>query len=337
MAGASQDWIEKDFYRALGVDKSASDDEIKKAYRKLARQYHPDRNPGDKKAEERFKEVSEAYQVLSNEQDRQQYDALRSFAGGGARFSAGGAGSSSAGFEDILSQMFGGGGNVRFQTSSAGVPGGGFENVFSSLFSGNGQAASGFGQQRGFTQPPQRGEDMQTTLSLPLRKAVTGTTVKLRTGKGKHITVKIPAGIGDGETVRVPGAGKAGIAGGKAGDVVVTVHVEAHPVFSVRGRDIFAKVPVSVAEAAAGAVVSVPTVEGKMVKIKIPPATSSGKKFRVKGKGLASKKGHGDMYAVINIVMPQELDADALKAAELFGAATRDFDPRKDFNELAHM
>ena len=165
MAGASQDWMEKDFYKALGVSKDASADEIKKAYRKLAKQYHPDRNPGDKSAEDRFKEVGEAYQVLSNESDRKQYDAIRSLAGGGPRFAAGGGGGG-AGFEDVFSQMFGGGAgfggagnsNVRFQTSGGGG-GAGFEDILSMF---GGQAAGGGGRFGGFgsNRRPERGQDL---------------------------------------------------------------------------------------------------------------------------------------------------------------------------------
>ena len=143
MAGASQDWMEKDFYKALGVSKDASADEIKRAYRKLAKQYHPDRNPDDKSAEERFKEIGEAYQVLSNEKDRKQYDAIRALAGGGPRFAAGSGGTGGAGFEDIFS-MFGGagnGGNVRYSTNTSGGAGGGFDDILSQMFGGGG----GFG------------------------------------------------------------------------------------------------------------------------------------------------------------------------------------------------
>lgn len=334
MAGASQDWIEKDFYAYLGVKKDATEDEIKKAYRKLARQYHPDRNPGDKAAEERFKQVSEAYQVLSNPEDRKQYDAIRSFAGGGARFAAGGAGGT-GGFEDILSQMFGGGGgNVRFSTSSAGGAGG-FEDILS-MFSG-GAGASGAGP-RGFgsSRRPQRGEDVTTQVRLPLKKALKGATVKLKTASGNHVTVKVPAGVADGQKIRVPGKGKAGIAGGAAGDIVVTVHIEPHPVFEVQGSDVYVNLPVSLSEAVLGAKVEVPTVEGGSVLVKVPAGSTGGKVLRVKGKGLAKGKlSHGDMYVRIRVALPKEMSEEAKKAAELFGAATRDFDPREDFTELA--
>ena len=171
MAGASQDWMEKDFYKALGVSKDASADEIKRAYRKLAKQYHPDRNPGDESAEDRFKEVGEAYQVLSNEEDRKQYDAIRALSGGGPRFAAGSGGPGGAGFEDIFS-MFGGGngGNVRFLSSGGGA-GGGFDDILSQMFGGGG----GFGSSR----RPQRGQDLATEVSIPLRGAVSGSTVKM--------------------------------------------------------------------------------------------------------------------------------------------------------------
>lgn len=332
MAGASQDWIEKDFYAYLGVKKDATEDEIKKAYRKLARQYHPDRNPGDKAAEERFKQVSEAYQVLSNAEDRKQYDAIRSFAGGGARFAAGGAGGA-GGFEDILSQVFaGGGGNVRFSTNGAGGTGG-FEDILS-MFSGGagGSSTRGFGSSR----RPQRGEDVTTQVHLPLKKALKGATVKLKTASGNYVTVKVPAGVADGQKIRVPGKGKAGIAGGAAGDIVVTVYIEPHPVFEVKGADVYVNLPVSLSEAVLGAKVEVPTVEGGTVSVKIPAGSTGGKVLRVKGKGLATGKlSNGDMYVRIRVELPNEMSEEAKKAAELFGAATREFDPREDFTKLA--
>lgn len=183
---ASQDWMSKDFYAALGVKKDASEAEIKKAYNTYARKYHPDRNPGDKAAEEKFKAASEAYQVLSNAEDRKQYDAIRSMAGGGARFSSG-----AGGFEDIFSSF--GGGNVRFNSGGNATPG--FEDILSQMFGGAPQANSqgGFGGFGGFgsRRRPERGADVQAEISIPLRDAIDGTTVTV-TSNGEKVTAKIP-------------------------------------------------------------------------------------------------------------------------------------------------
>ena len=330
MAGASQDWMEKDFYKALGVSKDASADEIKRAYRKLAKQYHPDRNPDDKSAEERFKEIGEAYQVLSNEKDRKQYDAIRALAGGGPRFAAGSGGTGGAGFEDIFS-MFGGagnGGNVRYSTNTSGGAGGGFDDILSQMFGGGG----GFSSAR----RPQRGQDLTTEVSIPLRDAVSGTTVKMTSADGRSVTARIPAGVSDGQKIRVSGKGGAGANGGPAGDILVTIHVEKHPVYEVRGSDLYVDVPVSFGEAALGGTVEVPTLEGKSVSVKIPAGSSTDKLLRVKHRGLAKGKvARGDMYVRLKVMVPKKMSDEARRAAELFSAATRDADPRADFVKLA--
>ena len=330
MAGASQDWMETDFYKALGVSKDASADEIKRAYRKLAKQYHPDRNPDDKSAEERFKEIGEAYQVLSNEKDRKQYDAIRALAGGGPRFAAGSGGTGGAGFEDIFS-MFGGagnGGNVRYSTNTSGGAGGGFDDILSQMFGGGG----GFSSAR----RPQRGQDLTTEVSIPLRDAVSGTTVKMTSADGRSVTARIPAGVSDGQKIRVSGKGGAGANGGPAGDILVTIHVEKHPVYEVRGSDLYVDVPVSFGEAALGGTVQVPTLEGKSVSVKIPAGSSTDKLLRVKHRGLAKGKvARGDMYVRLKVMVPKKMSDEARRAAELFSAATRDADPRADFVKLA--
>ena len=351
MAGASQDWMEKDFYRALGVSKDASADEIKKAYRKLAKQYHPDRNPGDKSAEDRFKEIGEAYQVLSNESDRKQYDAIRSLAGGGPRFSAGGAGGG-AGFEDVFSQMFGGGGfggagsaggsNVRFQSSGGG--GAGFEDILSMFGGGQGggfggQATGGGGRFSGFgsNRRPERGQDLRTEVSIPLRQAVSGTTVKLTTARGNSVTARIPAGVTDGQKIRITGKGGAGANGGAPGDIIVTVHVEKHPVYEVRGKDVYVNLPISFGEAALGGTVEVPTLDGKNVQVKIPEGSSTDKLLRVKGKGLPNGTfSHGDLYVRLKVAVPKKMSDEARRAAQLFAAATREADPRAEFRDMAN-
>lgn len=337
---ANQEWMNKDFYKGLGVSKDASDADIKKAYRKLARQYHPDRNPGDSQAEERFKEVGEAYQVLSNAEDRKQYDAIRSFAGGGSRFTSGGGGTT-GGFEDIFSQMFGGngqfksaGGSGAASSGAGGAGTGGFEEIFS-MFGGSSQNESRFGG-FGSARRSARGADISAQVSIPLRKAVDGTTVKLTTTSGKSITAKVPAGVHDGQKIRIAGKGNPGTNGGAAGDIIVTVHVEKHPVFELKGADVYVDLPVSFAEAALGATVDVPILDGSTVSLKVPAGSSTNKLLRVKGKGMQQgRRGHGDLYVRLAIAVPAELSDEAERAAKLFAAATREIDPRADFMELA--
>ncbi|MDD7384727.1 MAG: DnaJ C-terminal domain-containing protein [Actinomycetaceae bacterium] len=338
---ASQDWMDKDFYKALGVSKDASSDEIKKAYRKLARQYHPDRNPGDTAAENRFKEIGEAYQVLSNPEDRKQYDAIRAFAGRGPRFSAGaGSSSGTGGFEDIFSSMFGGNGNVHFSTSGmGGGSGAGMGDLFSGLFGGRsaGTSGSGFGFQG--ASGSRKGADMNASVSIPLRQAVNGTTVKMQTKQGKSVTARIPAGVNDGQKIRIKGKGNPGINGGAAGDILVTVRVEPHPVYELQGRDVYVNLPVGFAEAALGATVAVPTVDGSSVQVKIPAGSSTDKLLRVKGRGLAATGGKpaGDLYVRIKVSVPKKMSEQARKAAELFGKATSESDPRAEFSKLARL
>ena len=327
---ANQDWIGKDFYSALGVSKDASAEEIKKAYRKLARQYHPDKNPGDSAAEERFKEVGEAYQVLSNEEDRKQYDAIRAFGAGGPRFTAGGG--NDAGFEDMFSSMFGGGGGSfgsYTYGNGANASTGGFEDILN-MFGGSGRGGSsrfGFNSSRRAS----RGEDLVTKVSIPLRQAASGTTVKITTASGRSVTAKIPAGISAGQKIRVPGKGGAGVNGGPDGDILVTVDIEKHPVYELKGKDVYVDVPISFAEAALGATIKIPTLEGKTVLVKIPEGSSTDKLLRVRSKGL---KG-GDMYVRLKVVVPKKLSEDARKAVEDFASATGDADPRAEFNTLA--
>src|SRR5690606_37164058 len=213
-----QDWIEKDFYKVLGVSKDADQAEIKKAYRKLARELHPDHNPGDAKAEARFKEVGEAVAVLSDPEQRQQYDQLRALAGG-ARFSApsgGGAG----GFEDIFGGLFGGGapGGTRVRFSQGGGGAAGFEDILGGMFGGG-----------GFRAAPRKGADVGAVTTLPFRQAATGATVSLHVD-GRTVNARIPAGVKDGQKIRLRGKGRPGEGGGEPGDLVVTVHVKPHPV-----------------------------------------------------------------------------------------------------------
>ncbi|SDS09925.1 molecular chaperone DnaJ [Paraoerskovia marina] len=326
-----QDWIEKDFYAALGVPKDADDAAIKKAYRKLARTYHPDHNPGDDKAEQKFKEIGEAYAVLSDKEQRQQYDGLRAMAGGGPRFAAGGPGGSSAGFEDMFGSMFGGGTRQRYSTSGGGAGAGGFEDILGSMFGGG----YGGGGQAGFRpNPAQKGRDVQASTTIDFRQAVEGTTLSLNVN-GRKVNAKFPAGVKDGQKIRLRGKGQPGTGGGPAGDLDITVSVTPHPVFTMEGRNLRMTLPISFVEAALGATVQVPTFDGGSVKLKIPHGTSSGKVLRVKGRGVVTPKGTGDMLVTVQVAVPQKLSKDAKKAVEALAQATGDEDVREGLAERA--
>lgn len=295
---ASQDWIEKDFYKILGVSKDVSDADLKKAYRKLAKDNHPDLHPGDAAAEARFKDISEAYDVLSDAEQRREYDAIRAM-GGGARFQAGGQG---AGFEDVFSNLFGGGG---FQ-------GGGFP---------------GFGGFGGFG--PQRGQDLSTTASINFIDSVNGTTVKLNL-RNESVSVKVPAGIQDGQKLKVKGKGQPSPNGGPAGDVVVTIKVKPHAVFTRDGDNIRVSVPVTYAEATLGATIEVPVLGGDPVKLKVAAGTPNGRTLRVKGKGVQFGSRQGDLLATVEVMVPGHLPAKARKLLEQFDAELPDENPRQD-------
>lgn len=313
---ASQDWFEKDFYKTLGVSKDASDSELKKVYRKLARQYHPDSNPGDAKAEATFKEISEAYSVLSDPDQRREYDAVRAM-GGGARFAPG-----SGGFEDAFGG-FGGGQRFTFQQ------GGGFEDIFSMFGGGAGGGfpggAGGFGGFGG----PQRGQDITASTTLDFVTATKGDTVTL-TVDGKPMTIKVPEGVADGQKIRLRGKGRPSPSGGPAGDLVIAVKVRKHPVFERDGLNLRVNVPVTFAEATLGATIEVPTLGGDPVKLKIAPGTPSGRVLRVKSRGISTKKGQGDLLAVVQVAVPSHLNAEAESALKSFIAALPQEDPRAD-------
>ncbi len=324
-----QDWLEKDFYAALGVPKDASEADIKKAYRKLARKYHPDQNAGDPKAEEKFKQVGEAYSVLTDKEKRQQYDALRAMAGGGPRFASGPGGPAGAGgFEDLFGGMFGGGGGgggPRVRYSSGGGGAGGFEDILSSMFSGGG-APAGFGAQPG--------ANLGASTRLPFRSAVTGEQVSLSVN-GQRMNVRIPAGVKDGQKIRLRGKGEPGIGGGPAGDLIVTVAVDPHPVFGIDGRNLTITVPVSFPEAVNGATVSVPTFDGGSVRVRVPAGTQSGSRLRVKGKGVKTSKGAGDLIVTVEVAVPKNLPKAAKKALEEFAEATEGEDVRAGLAQQA--
>jgi molecular chaperone DnaJ len=318
-----QDWLQKDFYAMLGVPKDADAAAIKKAYRKKARELHPDQNPGNKAAEEKFKQVGEAYTVLSDPEQRQQYDQIHALGAGGARFTAGGQGG--AGFEDVFGSMFGPGARVRYSSPGGGTGGAGFEDLLGGLFGGG-----------GFAHGPQQGADLTASTTLAFRTAAEGSTVTLSV-EGRSVTARIPAGVRDGQKIRLRGKGRPGSHGAPAGDLVIDVHVEPHPVFSADGADLRLTVPVAFDEAALGATVEVPTLDGGVVKLKVPPGTPSGRTLRVKGRGLVTQKRTGDLLVSVQVVVPQRLTAQAKEAVQAFGIATSGEDPRTELYDKARL
>jgi len=330
---ASQDWVDKDFYKILGVSKDASEADIKKSYRKLARKHHPDQNQGAAASERMFKDLSEAYSVLSDPEQRQQYDAIRAM-GGGARFSAGGTGGgagANAGFEDVFGNLFGQSGGTRPRTgfSNADLP-----PEFADLFGGGGMGGGAF--PGGFQSTrPRKGADRTASTSISFAGSINGTTIGLREPSGEQIDVRIPPGIRDGQKVRVKGKGQPGQAG--PGDLMVAVSVKEHPLFKRDGDNIRVHVPVSFPEAALGAQIDVPTLTGEMVKMRIPAGTPSGRTLRLKGRGVKTSKGSGDLLVSIDIVVPQNLSKEAEAAIEGFQDATRDADPRAGLAAKARL
>ncbi|WP_084077387.1 DnaJ C-terminal domain-containing protein [Demequina sp. NBRC 110057] len=313
---SSQDWFTKDFYSTLGVSKDASQEDVKKAYRRLARDLHPDRNPGDASAEQRFKDVGEAYGVLSDKEQRQQYDAIRAMGGGGPRFQAGAGGNGgNGGFEDVFSSMFGGGG--RGAGGQQQYRAQGFEDVLSNMFGGG-----------GFQRGPQKGSDVAAATEVTFRQAAVGDTVTLRTSTGT-VKTRLPVGVTDGQKIRIAGKGRPGTNGGPAGDLILTVRVAKHPVFTMDGKNLRMTLPVSFDEAALGATVEVPTLDGDRVKVKVGSGTSSGTTLRVKGRGLTTKQGTGDLLVTVQIAVPGKLSRKAKEALQAFALADATHDPRE--------
>jgi molecular chaperone DnaJ len=349
-----REWFEKDYYQALGVPKNATKAEIKKAYRKLAQQFHPDTNAGNKEAEDRFKEISAAYDVIGDDEKRKRYDEVREMAASG--FGAGG-GFPGGGFPG---GGFPAGARVRFEDL------GDLGDLFGDLFGGGGRA-------RGAAQP-RRGADLETQITVSFDEAMAGTAVPVPLegpapcetcggsgaapgtspvtcprcggvgevavnqgffqmsqtcprchGSGRVVEtpcptcggsgsqrrtrsfqVKVPAGVQDGARIRLAGRGEPGPAGGRPGDLYVRVRVRPHPFFGRKGSDLTVDLPVTYAEAALGANVEVPTLNGP-VKMKVPAGTPNGKTFRLKGKGAPRRGGHGDLFVTTHVEVPQKL------------------------------
>ncbi len=305
---AAKDLYEKDFYKVLGVDKKAAADEIKKKYRALARDLHPDKTKGDAAKEEEFKAVSEAYEILSDAKKRAEYDEARSlFERGGFRASQGG-GFQGGDFHDVF-----GGGNPQ--------------DIFANLF---GNAA-----RRG----PRKGQDLQTEATITFRESVFGTTLDLRLatdrGQAQNISARVPTGVNDGAKIRVKGKGAQGEAG--PGDLFIQLHVKPHPIFSRKGENLTITLPVTFAEAALGADIKVPTMAGDDVTVRIAPGTPNGRTLRVKGRGIVKGSTTGDLLVTVEVQVPQRVDGKALDALKTFAEETASEDVRADFTTKAKI
>lgn len=300
----------EDYYQTLGVSRTASSEDIKKAYRKLAREYHPDRRPDDKQAAEKFKQIQSAYDVLGDKEKRKKYDtygsAFENMGGGpGGRYAA------DSGPID-LEQIFGGAGGA-----------GGFD--FGDLF-GGGFAGGGPRQGR---RRPQKGQDVHSKITIPFQLAAEGGHYELtlhRGGSVERLDAKIPAGIGEGATIRLAGQGEPSLTGGPAGDLLVTVHVAPHPYFRREGANLVIEVPVTVTEAVLGAKIDVPTLNEGDVTVSIPPGTSSGAKLRLKGKGIIDSKSkqRGDQYILVKIAIPKHIPEAAQDLMRKYAELSRE-------------
>jgi molecular chaperone DnaJ len=303
---AAKDLYEKDFYKILGVDKKSTADEIKKKYRALARDLHPDKNQGDTALEEKFKAVSEAYDILSDAKKRAEYDEARSlFERGGFRAPTGGAGGGD--FSDIF-----GGGNPQ--------------DIFANLF-------GGAGMRRG----PRKGQDLQTESTISFREAIFGTTLELKLaldGKTRQdISARVPAGVKDGVKIRVKGKGAPGEAG--PGDLFILLTVTPHPIFSRNGDNITLTVPVTFVEATLGADIKVPTLSGDEVTLRLAPGTPTGRVLRVKGRGVTKGSTTGDLLVTIEVQIPQRLEGESLETLKKFAELTQGHSVRGDLKSKA--
>lgn len=304
---AAKDLYEKDFYKILGVSKSASDKEIKKKYRELAHKLHPDRNAGNKKLEEEFKAVSEAYEILSDNKSRAEYDEARSlFERGGYRQPQNPPGQ--GGSRDY-SDLFG-----------SSEP----QDIFANLFGGGRRA-------------PRKGQDLQTESTISFRESIFGTNLDLRLssdgGAPTNITVRVPAGVKNGGKIRIRGKGASGEAG--PGDLFIHLNVKPHPIFTHKGENLLMTLPVTFVEAVLGADIKVPTLSGEEVTVRLAPGTSNGRVLRIKGHGVKGASGVGDLLVSVEVQVPQRVNAKAQLALEEFAAETAEDDVRAEFKARA--
>jgi molecular chaperone DnaJ len=301
---SAKDLYEKDYYKILGVPKDADTATIKKAYRKLAKDLHPDANSGDKKIEEKFKAVSEAYDVVSDPKRRAEYDEAQRY---GASGPMGGARRGPGGFQ-----------GGRGQNVEDLFGGGDLSDIFGGLFGGG-------GRQRG----PRKGADLETSVTISFEDSIHGVTMPLRLSTG-NISARIPAGVKNDQRIRLKGKGQAGEPGALAGDLFINVAVSPHQVFGRDGENLTVIVPIRFDEAVNGADIKVPVLDGPAVTIRIPAGTKTGAKFRARGKGVVRPEKSGDLIVSVDIAVPKDLTPAAQKALDEFAAATQDFDPREE-------
>jgi curved DNA-binding protein len=305
----------RDYYEVLGVPRDASEEDIRRAYRKLARQYHPDVNK-ETGTEDRFKEVSEAYEVLRDKEKRERYDRL------GANWKAGDDVSGASGFSG-----FGGPngdyGDVRVEFGGEGD----FSEFFEGLFGGGrrGRRTAGFGGFEGFSA---RGGDQEAEIELTLEEAARGGGRRISLGDGRDYEVSIPPGVRDGQRIRLAGEGGRGVSGGPSGDLFLRVRIKPHPRFRLEGRDLYLDLPIAPWEGVLGAQVDVPTLEGAS-RVKVPPGSSTGRKLRLRGQGFPGPRGgHGDLYAVLKVEVPKKPSDGERELYERL-AQVSDFNPRE--------
>lgn len=303
---SAKDMYEKDYYKILGVSKTADAATIKKAYRKLAKDLHPDANSGDKKIEEKFKAVSEAYDVVSDPKRRTEYDEAQRYGAAGpmagGRRGPSGAGGFPGGRNPSPEDLFGGGD---------------LSDIFGGLFGG--------GRQRG----PRKGADLETSVTISFEDSIHGVTMPLRLSTG-NISARIPAGVKNDQRIRLKGKGQAGEQNAPAGDLFINVAVSPHPVFGRDGDNLTVTVPIRFDEAVNGADIKVPVLDGPAVTIRIPAGTKTGAKFRARGKGVVRPEKSGDLIVLVDISVPKDLSPAAQEALDAFTSATQDFNPREE-------
>jgi DnaJ-class molecular chaperone len=309
--------LDKDLYEILGVKKTASEGEVRKAFLKLAKQLHPDVNPGNKEAEQKFKEVNFAYEVLKDKKKRQQYDEMRSSmgrpsAGGGARWGGQGGGPA---------------GGYSYESFSDFGLGDLFQEIFGAGSGGFGGMGGRTGTRRGSYSS--RGQDREASIQISFLEAARGGEKPLEFSDGRRITVKIPEGVENGAKIKLSGQGDPGVGGGPAGDLILSLEVGTHPLFTREGLDVVARVPITFSEAVLGAEVEIPTLDGK-VHMKIPRGISSGQRLKLSGKGIRSSRQPkpGDQVVEVQIKIPRSPDAAYTEAAERLQAVA--FNPRED-------